>query len=185
MALNAASNHGKNNSTVNKVLEKTDLFVAKAEELLAAALSSNKGSTLIPKDALFASKAYADANEEKLAGAVMLRPMGYKFVKLDATLAGNLGKELGANGVITANLLFQKAMSMGMMGTGTLGAQTTLTLAAYDAAGKLVFTKMYVGVSKSTTGVVANVNDPGKYESVVNDATQVSVDKFAADLTAK
>jgi len=72
-----------------------------------------------------------------------------------------------------------------MMGTGTLGAQTTLTLAAYDAAGKLVFTKMYVGVSKSTTGVVANVNDPGKYESVVNDATQVSVDKFAADLTAK
>jgi len=34
MALNAAWNDDKHNGTVNKVLEKTDLVVAKAEELL-------------------------------------------------------------------------------------------------------------------------------------------------------
>lgn len=184
LAMNAASNDGKNVNAANRLLEKTDVFVVKAEELLAGALASAKGSTLIPKETLFSSPTYANASDDKVTGAFSMRPAGYKFVKLtDATLA-NLSKDVGANGLISASFLFQKAMAMGMMGTGTLGAQTTLTIQAYDTTGKMVFTKVYVGVSKSNTGVLANVYDPTKYESVVNEATQVAVDKFGADLAA-
>jgi len=185
LAMNSASNDGKNLNAANRLLENTDVYVAKAEAVLAGALNSAKGSTLIPKETLFASQAYSGVADERAFGSTLLKPVGYKFVKLgDSVLASNLAKELGANGVITANFLFQKNMAFGIAGTGTLGAQTTLTIAAYDTTGKMVFTKMYVGVSKSNTGVVANVYDPSKYEPVVLDSIQAAVGNFATDLAA-
>lgn len=184
--MNLASNDGKNSNVANRLLEKTEVYVTKSEELLASVLGSAKGSTLIPKDSLFASQAYANASEDSLMGVAALRPAGYKFIKFgDAELAGQLMEELGANGIISASFLFQKVMAFGMMGTGTLGAHTSLTIQAFNSKGKLVFTKVYVGVSKSNTGVVAEVYDPAKYEPVVMESVKIAVDRFAADLAAR
>lgn len=184
--MNVASNEGKNLNVANRLLEKTEVYLAKSEELLAAALASAKGSTLIPKDTLFASQAYGSAAEDKIVGVAALRPAGYKFIRFsDAALAGKLVEELGANGMISASFVFQKVMAFGMMGTGTLGSQTTMTIQAFDSKGKLVFTKVYLGVSKTNTGVVANVYDPAKYEPVVMESAKIAVDRFAADLAAR
>jgi hypothetical protein len=185
-AMNVASNNGNNNALANTVLEKTDVLIAKADDALTAALGSARGMALTAKADLFASKAYAGAAEDNLNGLVLLKPVGYKFIQFgDTALASSLSKELGVNGMMTARFLFQKHIITGMMGTGSLGAMTTMTIQAFDANGKEVFVKSYLGESQKQILVASNLYNLVEYQELAADATQKAVSLFAADLAAR
>ena len=81
--------------------------------------------------------------------------------------------------------LFQKNLTFGMAGTGTLGSVTTLTISAYDGSGKLVFYNGYVGKSKDTEAVVGGIYDFGKFQELTDQATADALQKFATDLAAR
>ncbi len=183
--LSQQTNQGNSNALLNTVLEKTDGLLAKGDELLTTALGSARGVTLTTKDDLFASKVYQGAWDDKLGGMVLLTPVGYRFVKADdPNLASGLAKQLGVNGLFTANFLFQKEVTLGVADNGSMGARTTLTITAHDATGRLVFRQVYLGQSKDTELLVAGVYDPQKFQVLGEQATKAAVDKFATDLAA-
>lgn len=185
-AVNVVAGDSQDPTAIDILGERTAGLVKKAEGLLASALKATPELALVPSSELFASAAFGALKDETAQAAVLMKPQGYKFLKtVDASIAGPLAAELGVNGLVVASFTFQKAMDMGMMGTGTLTAQTTLNIFVYDKAGTLVFTKGYIGRSKNTVGVVANIYDLVKYPAVLVDATQVAIDKFSADLMAR
>ncbi len=184
--LNTASNDGKANAVTTTLMEKTDVMLSKAEVGLMAVLGSAWGTTLTPKETLFASKTYSGTKDEMFTGFVQLKPTGYKFVKLgDAVLSSSLAKELGVNGLISANFLFQKHLTFGVAGNGVMESLTTMTINAYDASGKLVFTNSYLGKSKDTEAVVGGLYDFGKFQDLTSQATADALQKFATDLAAR
>lgn len=179
------SNAAQTTEAVNLRLEKTDVLTAKAEELLTAALASAKGKDFTAKADLFASKGYAGVVDNGLDGFGFTKPEGFKFLRFDdREQIMNLARELGANGLIAADFLFQKERATAKEQSGVLVARTTLTISAYNRDGRLSYRQAFVGTSQNSEDVTDNLYDLEKFQSLTEEATKAAIAKFTGDLSS-
>jgi len=168
-------------------LDPTDQSLAIAEAQLLQALGKAWGGSLVAKDQVLGTKAHRSLLQyvSTVNGVTTLRGLGYKPMGFGDGAIKALAGELGTNGLVTAHFLFQRKLTSGFLGTGNQTAQVTLSVQFYDAVGKKVFEKTYVGLGKSTVGVVAGFYDDMKFVPIIEEASQAAVDLFAADLSAR
>jgi hypothetical protein len=181
---NLASNSGtKVNSETAALLSRADTLIDEAEAAFTAAMGRVRSTAILPKAAVLGSKAYAAAQEQELLGLARLKPAGYRFVNgMDKKLASALKAETGADGIMSADFTFEKAMKTGIGKNGSMRAGVTLTISVLSASGKRVLGKTYYSASKKELPVLAGIYDPAALGQAFSEAIGLACAKCVDDL---
>ncbi len=179
---NLLSNEGKKvDPAASAILARADVVIEQAGALLEDGLASSGAFKAAAKEDVVESDSYAGARDEPIVGVSSLKPLGYKFVKMnDKRLFSGLNAEIGSNGFIFASFEFEKTMMSGIGMSGAMTAKVILNISVVNAEGKVVFMDTYEAMGDANIPVVAGVYDPLALAEDLKAATRNACLKFLA-----
>lgn len=162
------------------LLSRTKPLLTEAENSLIEALNSVDSVSLVNKEVVLNSNAYLNAkidkNMEKLE---KISPDGYRFVNSkDKKFLKNMNKEIGSSSNVYVDFTFSKKMVTGVGKNGKLGACVEIYVKIVDTKGKIIFQKIYTGISDDSTAIALGVYDPQSLVDLFSSAKSNALDYF-------